>query len=68
MTESAFPLVINGFDYSTGLSKREYFASMALQGYISMYDKGFQPDYDYAAIQAVSYADALIQALNGEPG
>lgn len=70
---SSFPL--NKDDQhatETGLTKREYFASMAFQGIISAaYGKG---DADIskrmaariAALDAVILADALIDALNHE--
>jgi hypothetical protein len=45
---------------STGLTKREYFAAMALKGILSQDDS--RPSD--AATWAVEYADALIDALN----
>jgi hypothetical protein len=45
---------------STGLTKREYFAAIALQGILSQHDS--RPTY--TATLAVEYADALIDALN----
>ena len=47
-----------------GLTKREYFAALALQGLLAG-----DPDVAYkgAAEDAVSHADALIKALNLEP-
>jgi hypothetical protein len=51
----------------TGLTKREHFAGLALQGILA------NPDVDWAesafediANDAVAYADALIEALNGD--
>jgi len=44
----------------TGLTKREYFAAMALQG-LSDYS-----DIEYSADKAVKLADALITALNNQ--
>ena len=44
----------------TGLTKREYFAAMALKGILSQDDS--RPSD--AATWAVEYADALIAALN----
>ena len=43
-----------------GLTKREYFAAIALQGILSQHDS--RPTY--TATLAVEYADALIDALN----
>jgi hypothetical protein len=48
-------------DESEGLTKREYFAAMAMQGLIA-WPTGTQ---DIAA-EAVEHADALIKALNTE--
>ncbi len=42
-----------------GLTKREYFAAMAMQGLVSYYGTGFE-----RAEQAVKQADALISELN----
>jgi len=46
-----------------GITKREYFAAMAMQGLISAraYDLC---DIEYTAIDAVNMADALIKELN----
>lgn len=44
-----------------GLTKREYFAAMALQGCIS---SGFETTMDKHAESAIEAADALINALN----
>ncbi|WP_170928615.1 hypothetical protein [Deinococcus hopiensis] len=50
-----------------GLSNREYFASLALQGLLTgAGDNDFS--YDDAAEDAVTYADALIAALNKKAG
>lgn len=44
-----------------GLTKREYFAAMAMQG-MSTYENGHTVEIDCKL--AVKYADALINALN----
>ena len=51
-----------GFRHSTipGLTKREYFAAMAMQGILPVNDI----QIDFVAQQAVKFADALISALN----
>lgn len=50
-------------DYlTTGLTKREYFAAMALQGLITRY--GVRDSQEEQAIQSVIMADALIKELN----
>jgi hypothetical protein len=45
---------------SNGLTKREYFAAMALQGLLVNNNN----DYAYCVISAVEYADGLIDELN----
>jgi hypothetical protein len=44
-----------------GLTKREYFAAMAMQGFISKYGT-VTPSF--ISNESVKYADALIEALN----
>ncbi len=44
---------------SNGLTKREYFAVMALQGLL-----GNNNNYVYSVISAVEFADDLIEELN----
>lgn len=56
--DSAFPVCLE--DYP-GLTKREFFAAMALQGLLA----SGKPGYD-AEGQAVEMADLLILALNEE--
>lgn len=46
-----------------GLTKREYFAAMALQGIIASCPESY-PDREPTAIRALEYADALIKQLN----
>ena len=46
-----------------GLTKREYFAAMALQGLLAKYGT----DYESACVKdSVGIADALIKALNND--
>lgn len=51
----------------TGLTKREYFAAMAMQGFLSIYDAdSILPNEDnvkYMAKLAVKAADILLQEL-----
>jgi hypothetical protein len=51
-----------------GLTKREYFAAMAMQGLLVNYNTngmyGNHPDYPMVEQAAVRQADALITALN----
>jgi glycerol kinase len=49
----------------TGLTKREYFAAMAMQGILSNEDNSYETAEDKAET-AVKSADALIEALNKE--
>jgi hypothetical protein len=71
--DCAYPVIID--DVSTkqfsepGLSKREYFAAVALQGLLAKCIIDFSEDADYCtpktrAKQSVLLADALIEALN----
>ncbi len=49
-------------DYtSMGLTKREYFAAMALQGMLAKYGSDYQVNN---AKEAIYWADALIEELN----
>ncbi len=51
--------------YESGLTKREYFAAMAMQGEIASYSglsTSAQPEI--VASRAVAFADALIVELN----
>lgn len=62
--ESAFPEVQKNPQFNShsyGLTKREYFAAMALQGSVA---SGFQCSNEKHAQAAIELADALIQALN----
>jgi hypothetical protein len=55
--------LLSDYDIIIGLTKREYFASVALQGYIAAGSTGM-PDKEALAKYAVDAADALIEALN----
>lgn len=48
---------------SLGLTKREYFAAMAMQGLLANVDDG-QMAFGSISHEAVCYADALIVQLN----
>lgn len=62
--EIAFPVVIPSNELYPGLTKRELFAAMAMQGLCSQESKCY---FDGAiAAYAVEYADALIAELNKE--
>ena len=59
----AFPVeeTSNSESLSFGLTKREYFAAMAMQGFVTCKDNII--DHKLAAINAVKYADALLEEL-----
>ena len=64
-------------EYHTGLTKREYFAAMAMQGICSTFsgspnaerqaEKVGKTLSETMAVYAVDVADALINALNEKP-
>lgn len=59
--------IVDDVRMSFGLTKREHFAAMAMQGIASnMYTGGTGYDYSQQAGWAVEMADALIEALNKE--
>lgn len=76
----AAPCEVNGKEIvygNAGLTKREYFAAMAMQGMLAQDDLTFGrtipigefegwKDYQLVVRQAVESADALIEALNKE--
>ncbi len=47
-----------------GLTKREYFAVMAMQGFVSSPLRHTPPDYDAISAMSLDMADALIAKLN----
>jgi hypothetical protein len=59
--ESINTIEYNNNYISTGLTKREYFAAMALQGMLAKYGSDYQVQ---TAKEAVYFADALIEELN----
>jgi hypothetical protein len=58
--ECAFPYAPT---YEHGLTKREYFAGLAMQGWISCQHDGFTGDEFSIATRAVRCADALLAEL-----
>ena len=65
--DSIHPLIVNingnnCMEYQ-GLTKREYFAAMAMQGFLSNTASDVIPA-DFAAKKSVEYVDALIEQLN----
>jgi hypothetical protein len=62
--QMAFPTqVVNG-ELHTGLTKREYFAAMAMQGLISK--QGELNNAEIRARMAVIHADELLKALESK--
>ena len=70
--DPAYPVTDYTGDYpitEPGLTKREYFAALSMQGLITRgYEGGQSIPQDIMASWAVGAADALIAALNEEPG
>ena len=60
----AFPFVIDSGAIEPGLTKRELFAAMAMQGYLSNADAWQRGDEKQLANACVSNADALLAALD----
>jgi len=58
---SAFPIIAEDYIIDGGLTKREYFAAMAMQGFITKYGVDFQEEQ---IKQAVFMAEFLIEVLN----
>lgn len=56
----AYPFIRNSDDFSIGMTKREYFAVVALQGILA------NPEQNYLLPEqaAVQFADRLIKELN----
>jgi len=60
----AFPLISdNGYIINAGLTKREFFAAIAMQGIITNKD-GLDIKIEYIVESAVDAADALIEELS----
>lgn len=60
-------------EYHSGLTKREYFAAMAMQGLLTRIPKRYNDETDLGVIEStriaeesVIMADKLIKALNNE--
>jgi hypothetical protein len=49
--------------YQAGLTKREYFAGLALQSYINNYFGGSERDTEHCVKMSVRMADALLAEL-----
>jgi hypothetical protein len=57
-----------GYPVYPGLTKREFFAAMAMQGYLASYaGLSSSPFVEHIASKATQFADALIEELNKKP-
>lgn len=66
--EPVFPSDVSSY-FVPGLTKREYFAAIALQGTLAAYSSGSMlPLPHYVAKLAVDYANALLVALEEGAG
>ena len=61
--KSAFPIIAEDYIIDGGLTKREYFAAMALQGIIANKD-GLDIKIERIVESAVDTADSLIEELS----
>lgn len=71
LADSAFPVSIKDGPSTVtnlGLTKRELFAAMAMQGILANPNTYKQDDPDVLAVFAKGYADALITQLNASKG
>jgi len=71
MTDSAFPYSVppEFIQAEAGLTKREWFAGIILQGMLAQPETGGVPSYDYDYVKelpkrAIEYADSLLKELN----
>ncbi len=62
--QGAFACVDSQKQYlQEGLTKREYFAGLAMQGWIACQSESFRGEANSVASKAVEYADALLAEL-----
>ena len=59
--DCSFPVIAGNYLVDSGLTKREYFAAMAMQGLLSHYGTSYSVQN---TMEAVYMADALIEELN----
>ena len=62
--EPVYPIQDCNLQFIPGLTKREYFAAMSMQGLCA--DPQRSGKHEHYAEDAVRFADALIEALNKE--
>ncbi len=63
ITEETTDRIDAGINIYTGLTKREYFAAMAMQGLLSNHMMIDTTNYEWIAEHSIGYADALLEAL-----
>lgn len=61
----AFPNGLNTDEDFNGLTKREYFAGLAMQG-LSVYASNGKPDFTMIAKMSVELADELLKQLENK--
>lgn len=61
--DNALPAEYADGSFNSGLTIREYFAALAMQGNLASYTEAF-PKAENIAKRSVEYADALIEELN----
>jgi hypothetical protein len=62
--QMAEPAFASGNDYrENGLTKREYFAAMAMQGLLSNPAQIDITNFEWVAEHAIGYADAILEKL-----
>lgn len=63
--DNAFPAKFGDETYNSGMTIREYFAALAMQGNLASCVEVF-PNAENIAKRSVEYADALIEELNNK--
>ena len=61
--ETAFPLIFENQDFHLGLTKREYFAAMAMQGLIANAPINNLSNYKEGVSLAIEWSDELLKQL-----
>jgi hypothetical protein len=62
--QGAFAMIDTNLGFTqVGLTKREYFAGLAMQGWIACQSENFRGEANSVASKAVEYADALLAEL-----
>ncbi len=61
--DNAFPAEFSDGTFNSGMTIREYFAALAMQGNLAACSASY-PDTEAVVKKSVEYADALIEELN----